>query len=355
MISIEENIARVLVETTVQKALKEMKNFPERGIRNLIDMGVEFSGGKFQKYFLRVAQDMLQNENSAYYQLIREMIQYADLEKVKRFGVNLGYNSCTIGAKKIRTAEALDHFNIPWSLGFHIRSQISLSQEKRYQIIIEQGMKLGIYTYFFYIDGNSLAVLPLLKVYSQCAFVFFCRPTDITSQFLDETQQIQNLMIAVEDSKGAAQACGKLKRNGYLYAVYFLYRKEDFRDILNGTILTRIEKTTPPVTAIMPHPSCPPEVQESVYQYVLEVRERQHHPTILLDVKYDIMYVDRVISNHSFMVWFDADGQLHSGDRIYTSVGYNIFQNGLPSILKLAFSKDSEKIERDMEHENGSH
>ncbi|MDO5346517.1 MAG: hypothetical protein Q4E91_12340 [Lachnospiraceae bacterium] len=139
----EENIARVLVETTVQKALREMKDFPERGIRNLIDMGVEFSGGRFQQYFFGIAQSMLQNEESAYYQLIRDVVQYVDLDKIKRFGVNLGYNSCTVGAKEIRTMEALENFDIPWSLGFFMHSQSALTQEKRYHNVIEQGMKFS--------------------------------------------------------------------------------------------------------------------------------------------------------------------------------------------------------------------
>lgn len=339
VVSIEENIARILVETTVEKALKEMKHFPERGIRNLIDMGVEFSCGKFQKHILRIAQDMLQNEESAYYQLIREIVQFTDLEKVKRFGVNFGYNSCTMGAKKIQTVEALEKYDIPWSLGCNINNQLSLPKEKGYRMMIDQGMRLGIYTYLFYINENPLAVLHWLKDYPQCAFILFCRPANITSCLLKETQQINNLIIAVEKGNDTARVCGKLKRNGDLYAVYFQYKKEDAKDILNGTLLKKYEKTFPPVIALFPHSTCPLEVQKSVYQYIVEVREKQNYPTILLDAKFDNIYVDRVISNHSTVIWFDAVGQLHSGNRMYTSVEYNIFQNRLSTILKLAFSK----------------
>ncbi|MDO5346518.1 MAG: hypothetical protein Q4E91_12345 [Lachnospiraceae bacterium] len=134
-----------------------------------------------------------------------------------------------------------------------------------------------------------------------------------------------------------------LKRNGFLYAVYFLYRNKDLWNVLNGTILSRIKEIAPPVTALIPHPSCPVRIQESVYRYVLAVRKKQRDPTILLDAKYDNMYVDGVISENSCLAWFDAAGQLHSYDKKYESAEYNMFQNELQHIFKLAFPKDSEE------------
>jgi len=73
----EKSMARMLVETVVKKALKSIQDDPERGIRNLVDMGLQFSEGRFQKNFFTVAQTMLQNENSAYYSLVRNMVKLA--------------------------------------------------------------------------------------------------------------------------------------------------------------------------------------------------------------------------------------------------------------------------------------
>lgn len=99
------------------------------------------------------------------------------------------------------------------------------------------------------------------------------------------------------------------------------------------------QEITPPVTALIPHPSCPVRIQESVYRYVLDVRKRQHDPTILLDAKYDNMYVDGVISENSCLAWFDAAGQLHSYDKKYGSAEYNMFQNELRIFLNWHFRK----------------
>ena len=58
---------------------------------------------------------MLQNENSAYYQLVREVVSHADTDRLYTFGMNLGYNGCTVGAQRIRENEENLGCNIPWT------------------------------------------------------------------------------------------------------------------------------------------------------------------------------------------------------------------------------------------------
>lgn len=75
-------MSRLLVETVVKKSLKGIKDSPERGIRNLVDMALQFSEGRFQKNFFTMAQIMLQNENSAYYDLVRETVTHTDTDRL---------------------------------------------------------------------------------------------------------------------------------------------------------------------------------------------------------------------------------------------------------------------------------
>lgn len=113
----ENNTSRIIIETIVKRTLKNIKDAPDRSIRNLIDMALHFSGGRFQRNFFEIAQTMLENENSPYYGLIEDVVTHIDDKSLLRFGMNVGYNSCTIGAKKIREIEkkrklqySLDHF-----------------------------------------------------------------------------------------------------------------------------------------------------------------------------------------------------------------------------------------------------
>ena len=73
--------------------------------RNLIDLGLQFSHGRFQTNLLKQAQKMLQDQQSAYYDLVKDLSATVDHDIIATFGVNLGYNSCTKGAVVIRDIE----------------------------------------------------------------------------------------------------------------------------------------------------------------------------------------------------------------------------------------------------------
>ena len=59
------DLTRTLIETTVRRTLEKIQEAPEREIRNLVEFGLEFSNGRFQKKFLTAARKMLIYEESA--------------------------------------------------------------------------------------------------------------------------------------------------------------------------------------------------------------------------------------------------------------------------------------------------
>ena len=99
-------IARTLIQTVVRQKLNAIKSDPERSLRNLVDMGLSFAVGGEQKRFLQQAQHALQDESSAYYRIIYDMALHVDTEHLMGFGMNLGYNSLTAGARTIRRWKA---------------------------------------------------------------------------------------------------------------------------------------------------------------------------------------------------------------------------------------------------------
>lgn len=110
------NFSRIVIETIVRKAITDIQDTPKRSTRNLVDMALNFAEGRFQNRFFQTAQTMLKDENSSYYKLVTDMIPNVDTDKIVMFGLNVGYNSCIVGAKKIRTLEKQDKFHIPWSI-----------------------------------------------------------------------------------------------------------------------------------------------------------------------------------------------------------------------------------------------
>lgn len=45
----QEVLARTIIETMLNKALRDIERDPDRSIRNLIDLGINFAKGRFQQ------------------------------------------------------------------------------------------------------------------------------------------------------------------------------------------------------------------------------------------------------------------------------------------------------------------
>ena len=151
----EKDINRIFIESVLNKALKEINKSPRRTARNLIDMGVNFSRGRLQRFFLSQVQEFLQNQNSAYYDLITDLTDHVDKHILSTFGMNVGYNGCTRGVKRIREVEDLENFSVPLSLSMSLDEEKLAEKDSIYQEIIRQGKALGIYVYLLKLEKGQ--------------------------------------------------------------------------------------------------------------------------------------------------------------------------------------------------------
>ena len=111
-------------------------------------------------------------------------------------------------------------------------------------------------------------------------------------------------------------------------------RHVDVNKIINGDVLTDAEILHPVFTALFAFPSCPPEIQVSVYQYILQTRAQQIYRTIPFDIIYDSYFIDGIISEEACSIGFSKEGKL---SQIYDSNKYenfNCFKHPLIEILK---------------------
>ena len=146
----KNDIFYTLIETVVANKLKDMKKYPGRAARNLIDLGLLFSNGNFQNAFFSSAQTMLQNEDSPYYKLIDNVVNNVDNQRLLTFGMNLGYNSFKYGSKVIRKNEKKLNCFIPWEITLHIDDFSFKNNNQRYDKLISDGEKLGIYSWVLF-------------------------------------------------------------------------------------------------------------------------------------------------------------------------------------------------------------
>lgn len=335
----ERNLNSVLIENIVRKNLKTMKDNPERSARNMIDMALEFSDGRFQHRFFEVAQSMLENEQSAYYKMIVDYVTSVDEERIVRFGMNVGYNSCTKGAQRIRELEAKEQFNIPWTIYFEMGGNHYLGKNDIFTSLVEQGQKLGIFTWMVHVLDGIEQVLELPRRFPESAFVLFCSPNDITESLLDDMNDLYNVMFAVEYADGVEDACGLLRYRGLLYSICFLYDEEDMNSIVNGDVLGEVENMHPVFTGFMAERSCSVETQAYIYQYIKNVRNEQIYRTIPWDINFDNHYVDGIISDDACAMGFEHDGAAYSFVKPLKGEEYKLSQYSLEDILRVFFPK----------------
>lgn len=341
----DKDMKRVMVEITVHRILALMKESPRRAIRNLVDLGLEFSNGGFQKRFLQTIQEMLKNQHSAYYTLVSDAVNAVDSDILTTFGVNLGYNGCTKGAEVIRALEAEKGFNIPWSLSLVINETKLESEPEFYPDLLKQGASLGIHTYLLFTLGDAEKIIPLVRNSPNCAFVLFVRGHQVTTSLIEKMKDIKNVMFVVYDNEDMPSACHKLRQAKRLYGVYLRYTERDKERILNNEWFQSLIPIKPACVILRTDEPGMHQFHQAIYTHVLDVRDSQKYPFVVMDIKYDILAIDRIISEGECAAGFDDDGSLRTHEGINHKEEYNIFNHRLEDVLRaIETASDSHQL-----------
>ena len=329
----ENSVNRIMVTTIVKKAIHDLKTDPDRTVRNLVDMALQFADSRFQQQFYSGAQSLLTNEKSAYYDLVKNTITQVNEETLLTFGMNVGYNGLYEGSKKIRNME--EH-SIPWTISLSITEGKLYDQHHR---TIDQGEKMGIHTWHLFSNHGIYECLTLAQHHPDSAFVIFCNSDEIGWNVLDYADDIRNISIMVSFDKDADVVCDMLRVSGILYGLYYTYSQKDLECIESGELMHEMEQLHPAFSVLKPQFPCQNTLRDRVYQWIVKARMEQEFKTIPWEMYGDMLLVDGVISEQPHWIGFDEYGQLNTDQGVDRTYGLNIFVNELPEILKRAFPK----------------
>lgn len=311
----QDAFKRAVMESVVDRSLRDIRRDPRRGIRRLADLGGVAASGPYQKNFLAMVRRMLEQEDSPYYTMVCNAVQSADSERLKTFGINFGWNCLTVGTKKIRTREQSQTWSIPWSLTLHIGGGPEDLDAHILIRIIREGMELGIYTYFLFPDGMSRSIstaLDAITASEDCAFFLFLPPEQTDAGAIQALTVPRNLMLGISSETPLWQSlAARLRQEG---ALYFLYRTYDgpdeARDIASGRWADELSPLAGIGSICVAGQDCPAQWGSQVYRYARRSRMEQRYPTLVLDYYLDNLYADACISHAACLSGVCPNGEL---------------------------------------------
>lgn len=308
----------VMIESAVSTYLKEVKDNPGRGTRNLIDLGLHFAKGRFQKHIFTVAQTMLSNPHSSYYRLIRNVVKYVDTGILKTFGINLGYHAWTTGAATIREAEQRSGHNIPWTVVFESSEHHSLDDDEIIRIIIE-GKALGINSYMFFGDRNDFPLDTILTEFADCAFFLFVEPGSVDTEFVGLLQKARNTVCSIHmplrETPFPQSSINLLAKGHCMFGFHDWYGNGDLSAIESGSWFSRCEKAHGVFTFLIQKPDCDDLVALKIHQILRDAKSGQQYGVFTIDFYEDLARIDQTLSVEPCYFGIKGDGSVVTGSR----------------------------------------
>ena len=320
---------KAMIESAVDMGLKQMEEDPKRSVRRLTDLGKQFSKNRFQDMLFSVMQELLDNEDSAYYDMMHNLLANSDREALKKFGINFGYMGWTYGAAQIREHEKESGCCIPWTI--LLRYDPSLENglhNDELSALMESGQELGIYVYFIReaagVPDDSYALLEILERYKECAFIWFKGDGRLTAAQIQMLKLCKSTLVSLPiDDPETLLTVSLLKDQKIPFSLHIEYDgnnpvgayEGDKRDQLSEQILSSqsaffflIAKDDTPC---------------SLRQHAYDSRMQQKHPYVAMDYYGDCLSLSRILCEQTNLLELDASGhillpQAHRGEAFDT-------------------------------------
>lgn len=333
-----DKITKALIRTTIKKALADVQRDPKRSVRNLVDLGLNFADGSNQRYFLDITRMYLSSENSAYFRLAENIVNEFDHDKLTHYGINFGYNGCTLGARIIREQQAKLGCHIPFLLAFNVSGSDDALTVSDISKTIRDGMKLGIYIYVVICSGdNYYELLDMADGFDECAFVFFVNPKRLTREVISRTSELNNLVTSVRFD-GESDSCRikvrEMREQGCITCVHYCYSPENINSILTNQITEQMTETGAIAAILYAPPSVDKIAQKLVFDYKTEIVRSQQYPIFMFEAKSDIDHIEHMFSNSECLVVFSDGGRVGYTAEQKLLEGVNLHDNSLIEILK---------------------
>ncbi len=297
-------LTKTTLESVVDNGLRELAGDTDRSLRKLVDLGRMCAKGRFQKHFFGLMDTMLsREERSPYYDLVRALVRTVDHQALRTFGINIGWESWTVGASRIRAYERERGYNIPWSLTFTLDGGgPEAMAEADYRRVLSEAKAKGICTFFCFVGRRWEALnlaLDLAGGAPECAFLLFLPPELVDAGAVSGLKRRPNILTLLDTSRpGWADAARRLEGEGRFYGFFRPYAGgEAVEDICSGRWAEGLLGHTGAIAMTVAAEDCPLRDRARVRDWALAARTEQRYPLVPMDFYPDILLVDGIVSD----------------------------------------------------------
>lgn len=296
---------RNLIELAVSQGIREIRQDTKRGLRRLSDLGQHFAGRWFSQNIFIQIHDILKQDDSRYYQLIKNCLDSIDEEALKTFGINLGYNSWTCGVSRIRKSIQEGEPIVSWYCELPYkgdRNDSSSSLQKLYKTV-EEKRRQGVFTFLLY-PQQTFSECPemifVLDEFPDCAFLCFFKESDLTNaeiKILGKHKNSVYLFSALkEDGSPNTEIGEKLKEQKILYSYYYIYEEMDGG--LEGILakLQGVLEKEPAALIMKAGDSVSEEYRRACAKEIWKKRMIPQYTTFLIELSEDGQKIDELIA-----------------------------------------------------------
>lgn len=299
---------RLVVESLVSRSIRKIADDPERGLRNLVDMGAAMAKGRFQKQYMKIVQGVLRSENCPYYELVCRLTRSTSTSNLTAFGVNVGWQSWTVGARRIRAYESAHSVDVPWSLTLRMEGG---GPEVDWAGLVQAGQEAGICTYFLH-TGEDRAALNRAAALAEsapcCAFLLFAGPGAV-SRAMEQLGALDNVMTVIDAAaEGWQEAAGQLREERRLYGFWRLCEGDE-RVEQAESWLEELQHEGGPVVFLAAGPECTEAGRTALCRFTRAAWDQQRYPLLVFDYYSDILLVDEIISSGPCFAGVLPDGR----------------------------------------------
>lgn len=311
-------ITRAIIDSTVDRGIREIDEDPRRTIRKLTDMWRMFNRGRFLDEVFELVQDLLRNDDSPYYPAIESILRHSDRVALRTFGANIGYNSFTAGGRAIRELEASREYRIPWAVVLRINPSLQESLTvSEIDSCVKQGAAMGICTYILRAEGSLACMnrlLAMVRSHPECAF--FCLLPDIPlhAEHLHAIQECKNITLLARAGLPAAETNLKaLRSQKSLCGIYDLYDDAGAAEWLSGRRVREISRYGCSFAAAVSEDHCSAKAAAAVAAYCRSLRMQPEYPLFVFDMTGDLQKINRVISDEEDYFELLENGDIRTG------------------------------------------